>query len=140
MKRLIKLYKVCHATTNNVKLWVKWSTTSSAISNSNVRKHTICNLMKKYILLWFNWSNINENLYCFFLHIKRSNVQRLGSSNTKLFSMTEAISMNWSLLSWEIWNFSYHIDWKIMLSVLNVSIRNCTSAEFQKHFIHDLMI
>ena len=49
MKRLMKLYKVCQATTNNVILWVKWSRTSSAISNSNVKKHTNCSFMKKYI-------------------------------------------------------------------------------------------
>ena len=50
IKRLRKLYSVCHATTNNVRLCVKWSKVSSAISNSNVKKQTSCNLMKKYIL------------------------------------------------------------------------------------------
>ena len=51
MKRLMKLYKVCQATTSNVILWVKWSRTSSAISKSNVKKQTNCSFMKKYILV-----------------------------------------------------------------------------------------
>ena len=51
MNRLMKLYKVCQATTNNVTLWVKWSRTSSAISKSNVKKQTNCSFMKKYILV-----------------------------------------------------------------------------------------
>ena len=51
MNRLKKLYNVCHATTSSVKLWVKWSRVSSAISNNSVIKHTNCSLIKKYILI-----------------------------------------------------------------------------------------
>lgn len=71
MKRLMKLYNVCQATTNNVILWVKWSRTSSAISNSNVRKHTNCSFMKKYIsvLVFYvvpmcNPSQVNDKQTC----------------------------------------------------------------------------
>ena len=71
MKRLIKLYSVCQATTSKVKLWVKWSRTSSAISKSSVKKQTNCSFMKKYIFASFYQFNdyiINQieniNLLC----------------------------------------------------------------------------
>ena len=67
INRLKKLYNVCHATTNKVKLWVKWSRVSSAISSNNVIKHTNCNLMKKYIFKSLLFEFIYKNSLIFWI-------------------------------------------------------------------------